>query len=80
MPCHCSPFCHLRDIFPQPGEVFLIEGGFGSTAKLSFLPMAPSLRELSSECETEGVPGSSYSINKRGLLRQKGTFHAYPDL
>lgn len=29
---------------------------------------------------TEGVPGSSYSINKRGLLRQKGTFHAYPDL
>ena len=24
--------------------------------------------------------GSSYSINKRGLLRQKGTFHAYPDL
>ena len=29
---------------------------------------------------TEGVPGSSYSINKRGLLRQKGTFHSYPDL
>ena len=25
------PFCHLRDIFPRPGEVFLIEGGFGST-------------------------------------------------
>ena len=19
--CHCSPFCHLRDIFPRPGEV-----------------------------------------------------------
>ena len=53
--CHCSPFCHLRDIFPRPGEVFLMEGGFGNTAKFPFSPEAPSPRELSSICETEGV-------------------------
>ena len=45
--CHRSPFCHLRDIFPRPGEVFLMEGGFGNTAKFSFSPEAPSPRELS---------------------------------
>ena len=44
--CHCSPFCHLRDIFPRPGEVFLMEGGSGEKEKCSILPKAPSLREL----------------------------------
>ena len=33
--CHCSPFCHLRDIFPRPGEVFLIEGGSGETGSFA---------------------------------------------
>ena len=49
MRCHCSPFCHLRDIFPRPGEVFLIEGGSGAAEKLTALPKAPSLRELAHE-------------------------------
>ena len=51
-----SPFCRWRDIFPRPGEVFLKEGGFGSTAKFSSLPMAPSPRELANpQGLTEGV-------------------------
>ena len=49
------PFCHLRDIFPRPGEVFLTEGGFGIPESFPSSPEAPSPRELSSECETEGV-------------------------
>ena len=49
-----SPFCRLRDIFPQPGEVFLMEGGFGKIGNFPSSPEAPSVRELSSECETEG--------------------------
>ena len=44
--CHCSPFCHLRDIFPRPGEVFLIEGGFGKTGNFPVLPKAPPPGEL----------------------------------
>ena len=52
--CHCSPFCHLRDIFPRPGEVFLIEGGSGEKENFAALPRAPSLRELSPQA-TEGV-------------------------
>ena len=35
--CHRSPFCRLHDIFPRPGEVFLNEGGFGSTVKFPVL-------------------------------------------
>ena len=35
--CHRSPFCRLRDISPRPGEVFLNEGGFGSTVKFPVL-------------------------------------------
>ena len=31
------------------------DGAFGVTGKRSALPMAPSLRELLSVCETEGV-------------------------
>ena len=50
----CSPFCHLRDIFPRPGEVCLPEGGFGSAESFSSSPKAPSQRELSPEV-TEGV-------------------------
>ena len=34
------------DIFPRPGEVVLGDGAFGSPASVSFLPKAPSLREL----------------------------------
>ena len=33
----------------------LCEGGFGSTQSFISSPEAPSMRELSSECETEGV-------------------------
>ncbi len=44
--CHRSPFCRLHDIFPRPGEVFLNEGGFGSTVKFPFLPKALPLGEL----------------------------------
>ena len=43
------PFLSLRDIFPRPGEVFLMEGGFDSPAGFPFLPKAPSLRELAHE-------------------------------
>ena len=71
-----SPFCRLCDIFPRPGEVFLSEGGFGSTAKFSVLTKAPSLRELDAS-ETsrlkEYVCGrcceycvSNIKFNKRG--------------
>ena len=38
-----------------------MEGGFGNTAKFSFSPEAPSPRELSSVCETEGVTAVSYT-------------------
>ena len=44
--CHRSPFCHLRDIFPRPGEVFLNEGGIGKIRNSIILPKAPSPREL----------------------------------
>jgi len=44
----------LRDIFPRPGEVFLIEGGSGEKENFAALPRAPSLRELSPQA-TEGV-------------------------
>jgi len=44
--CHRSPFCRLHDIFPRPGEVFLNEGGFGSTVKFPVLPKALPLGEL----------------------------------
>ena len=64
--CRCATsvplFVTCGDISPRrgenlsrPGEVFLMEGGFGNTAKFSFSPDAPSPRELSSVCETEGV-------------------------
>ena len=43
------PFLSLRDIFPRPGEVFLMEGGSGTAEKLTVLPKAPSLRELAHE-------------------------------
>ncbi len=33
----------------------LQEGGFGKTGSFPSSPEAPSVRELSSECETEGV-------------------------
>ena len=50
----CSPFCHLRDIFPRPGEVFLAEGGLGSAAKFMILPMALPLGELSNKVRLRG--------------------------
>ena len=48
------PLLSLRDIFPRPGEVFLIEGGSGEKENFAALPRAPSLRELSPQA-TEGV-------------------------
>lgn len=39
-------FVTYGDIFPRPGEVVLGDGAFGSPASVSFLPKAPSLREL----------------------------------
>ena len=41
-----SLFVTYGDIFPRPGEVVLGDGAFGSPASVSFLPKAPSLREL----------------------------------
>ena len=47
-------FVTCGDIFPRPGEVFLIEGGSGEKENFAALPRAPSLRELSPQA-TEGV-------------------------
>ena len=41
-----SPFCRLCDIFPQPGEVFLMEGGFGEEIKFAVLPRSLPLGEV----------------------------------
>ena len=48
------PFVTCGDIFPRPGEVFLIEGGFGSTVKFPVLPKALPLGELAPKV-TEGA-------------------------
>ena len=49
-------FVTYGDIFPRPGEVVLGDGAFGSPASVSFLPKAPSLRELANpEDLSEGV-------------------------
>jgi len=58
-----------------------MEGASGEEGKFAAMPKPPSGREVARRKPwRKEFFGSSYSINKRGLLRQKGTFHAYPDL
>ena len=47
--------CISDGLLLRSGTPSVMEGGFGNTAKFSFSPEAPSPRELSSVCETEGV-------------------------
>ena len=82
---------------PGRGKSFSKREAFWHTGKLSLIARGslsetdspgrgrwhevPEGEQLSSECETEGVPGSSYSINKRGFLQKKGVLrNAHSDL
>ena len=74
-----SPFCRLCDIFPRPGEVFLSEGGFGSTAKFSVLTKAPSMRELDAS-ETSRLKEYAYArFCEQGVSNIKFNKRGYPD-
>ena len=60
-------FVTYGDIFPRPGEVVLGEGAFGSPASVSFLPKAPSLRELA---KPQGFDGRSFSPQAETILNR----------